>query len=56
MPDRTLDNLLGLLRQNGGRLSKRARENEFAELTSEETRRIEDLYAAAFGEGERVNE
>ena len=56
MPDRTLDNLLGFLRQNGGRLSKRARENEFAELTSEEITRIEDLYAAAFGEGERVNE
>ena len=56
MPDRTLDNLLGLLRQNGGRLSKRARENEFVELTSEETTRIEGLYAAAFGEGERVNE
>ena len=25
MPDRTLDNLLGFLRQNGGRLSRRAR-------------------------------
>jgi Fic/DOC family len=56
MPDRTLDNLLGFLRQNGGRLSKRARENEFAPLTPEEVRRIEDLYAATFGEGERVNE
>jgi len=49
MPDRTLDNLLGFLRQNGGRLSKRAREQEFAALTEEETRRIERAYADSFG-------
>src|SRR5262249_28578447 len=48
MPDRTLDNLLGFLRQNGGRLSKRAREREFAALTDDETKRIETAYANAF--------
>jgi Fic/DOC family protein len=50
MPERTLDNLFGFLRQNGGRLSKRARENEFATLTPDEVARIEELYAASFGE------
>ena len=39
MPDRTLDNLLGFLRQNEGILSKRAREKEFAALTDDETRK-----------------
>jgi Fic family protein len=48
MPDRTLDNLFGFLRQNGGRLSKRARDREFAALTDDETQRIEDAYADAF--------
>jgi hypothetical protein len=56
MPERTLDNLFGFLRQNDGRLSKRARENEFAELTPQEVTRIEGLYAEAFGKGERANE
>jgi hypothetical protein len=55
MPERTLDNLLGFLRQNGGRLSKRAREHEFAKLTEEEVGRIEGLYDEAFGQGERVS-
>jgi hypothetical protein len=49
MPERTFNNLFGFLRQNGGRLSKRARENEFAALTPEETAKIEELYAASFG-------
>ena len=39
MPDRTLENLLGFLRQNEGILSKRAREKEFAALTDDETRK-----------------
>jgi hypothetical protein len=52
MPERTLDNLLGFLRQNGGRLSTRAREHEFAKLTEEEVRTIERLYAEAFGDME----
>ena len=49
MPNRTLDNLFDFLRQNGGRLSKRAREKEFAALTGDEIRRIEDTYADLFG-------
>ena len=49
MPDRTLDTLFGFLRQNNGRLSKRARENEFAALTDDETRRIEQSYGDLFG-------
>lgn len=49
MPDRTLGNLFGFLRQNRGRLSRRARENEFAALTDDEIRRIEEAYGALFG-------
>jgi hypothetical protein len=49
MPERTLHNLLGFLRQNEGRLSKRARENEFSELTADEVTQIENLYGATFG-------
>lgn len=49
MPERTLSNLFGFLRQNNGQLSKRARENEFAGLTADEVARIEDLYASTFG-------
>lgn len=49
MPERTLNNLFGFLRQNEGRLSKRARESEFARLTEDEVLRIEALYATAFG-------
>ena len=49
MPDRTLDTLFGFLRQNNGRLCKRARENEFAAPTEAETRRIEQSYGDLFG-------
>jgi hypothetical protein len=48
MPDRTLNNLVGFLRQNGGKLSKRALENEFAELTPDEVSDVEQLYGTAF--------
>jgi Fic family protein len=48
MPERTLNNLLGFLRQNGGQLSRRARESEFAELTADEVARIEELYRDTF--------
>ncbi|WP_244941544.1 Fic family protein [Bradyrhizobium yuanmingense] len=50
MPERTLNNLLGFLRQNQGRLSNRARENEFAELTQDEVAKLEQLYADSFGQ------
>ncbi|ULJ72237.1 Fic family protein [Rhizobium gallicum] len=45
MPDRLLDLLFRFLHQNGGTLSKRAREKEFAALTEDEIARIEALYA-----------
>jgi hypothetical protein len=48
MPERTLNNLFGFLRQNAGRLSKRARESEFSQLTTDEVTQIEELYRAAF--------
>jgi Fic family protein len=50
MPERTLNNLFGFLRQNQGRLSKRALGNEFAELAPDEIAEIEKLYAATFGQ------
>ena len=45
MPDRVLDLLYRFLRQNAGKLSKRAREREFAALTDDEAARIERIYA-----------
>lgn len=45
MPDRLLDLLFRFLRQNDGKLSKRAREREFAALTDGEAMRIEAIYA-----------
>jgi hypothetical protein len=48
MPDRTIDLLFRMLRQNKGKLSKRAREKEFARLTADETQSIEQAYADAF--------
>ncbi len=49
MPDRTTDLLFRFLYQNGGRLSRRAREREFEALTNEETKRIERFYDEVFG-------
>jgi hypothetical protein len=48
MPERTLNNLFGFLRQNDGKLSKRAKDNEFAELTPDEIEQIEELYRHSF--------
>ena len=48
MPNRTLDLLHRFLMQNDGRLSKRAREKEFAPLTEGEVDRVERAYQAAF--------
>jgi hypothetical protein len=48
MPERTLNNLFVFLRQNNGALSKRARENEFAQLTADEVQKIEELYRSSF--------
>jgi hypothetical protein len=51
MPARLIDLLFRFLQQNGGSLSRRAREKEFAALTDEETNRIEAIYSEVFGNG-----
>jgi len=48
MPDRQVELLRGFLQQGGGRLSKRARDQEFAALTDAEAERVEALYARCF--------
>jgi hypothetical protein len=45
MPQRLVNLLHRFLAQNGGRLSKRARDKEFAKLTDAEVERIERLFA-----------
>jgi Fic family protein len=52
MPARTVDLLHRFLRHNDGRLSKRAREGEFARLTDEEVARFEQLFQRCFPEPE----
>ena len=48
MPEVTANLLFRFLDQNGGRLSKRAREKEFAKLNPGELAAIETLYADIF--------
>jgi hypothetical protein len=48
MPDRTLDLLFRFLHQNGGRLSKRAREQEFAQMTEAEVSTAEAAFRESF--------
>ena len=48
MPEKTVNLLAQFLRQNDGRLSKRARSREFARLSSDEVRRVEELYGRCF--------
>src|SRR5699024_8345912 len=48
MPDKDIENLIGFLRQNGGELSKRARSNEFKDLTSDEVAMLEAKYQNIF--------
>jgi hypothetical protein len=50
MPDRTLDLLFRFLRQNNGRLSRQAREGEFAALTNMEVASAEQAYTDLFSE------
>ncbi len=50
MPDRLSDLLFRFLHQNGGTLSRRGREREFAALTDEEVERIEGVYRDAFAD------
>jgi len=48
MPDRKVNLLQRFLNQGKGQLSKRARTNEFAALTDEEVRQIEELHRENF--------
>jgi len=48
MPDRMADLLILFVRQNGGRLAKRRRENEFAALTDQEVTQLEGAINRAF--------
>ena len=50
MPDRTVDLLFRFLHQNGGRLSKRAREQEFSRFTDAEVADAEEAYRASFAD------
>jgi Fic family protein len=49
MPDNKVDLLFRFLQQNKGSLSRRARENELAQLTDDEASSAEAAYAATFG-------
>ncbi len=49
MPDKTMENLIGFLRQNDGSLSNRARKKEFANLTNDEVKMLEEAYSEIFG-------
>jgi hypothetical protein len=48
MPERTIDLLFRFLRQNNGRISRRAREKEFSALTDEEVTKLETAYGEEF--------
>jgi hypothetical protein len=50
MPDRLAQDLIMFIGQNEGRLPKKRREKEFANLTNEEAARIEAIYHEVFGE------
>lgn len=51
MPDRTIDLLFRFLNQNAGRLSRRALEKEFGQLTEAEVTAVEAAYKTAFPAG-----
>jgi hypothetical protein len=48
MPDRLAENLLMFIRQNGGALPKRRRQNEFKALGDKEVRQLEEVVQEAF--------
>jgi hypothetical protein len=59
MPDRLAENLLMFIRQNGGTLPKRRRENEFKALDDKEVRQLEEIVREAFDgfeESHRIDE
>jgi hypothetical protein len=49
MPERTIDLLFRFLRQNNGRISRRAREKGFSALTEAEVTKLEVAYGEEFG-------
>ena len=50
MPDNMISLLVGFLEQGNGKLSKRARSNEFNKLTVDEIGIIEEQFASIFFE------
>jgi len=50
MPDKTVALLVRFLEQNNGKLSKRAREKEFSELSKAEIEKIEKQFLEIFSE------
>ncbi len=48
MPDMLISTLVRFLEQNGGLLSRRAKEKEFSELTEKEVKQIEEEYQSIF--------
>ena len=48
MPNQTIDLLFRFVHQNGGKLSRRARQNEFSLLTDEEVSAVEAAYQESF--------
>jgi hypothetical protein len=50
MPENIVENLIGFLRQENGRLSKRARRKEFSELTDKEISDLDECYDRIFNE------
>jgi hypothetical protein len=48
MPDQRIDLLFRMLRQNNGRLSQRARQREFEQLTANEADALEAAYTHTF--------
>ena len=50
MPEQTIDLLFRMLKQNDGKLSQRARQREFQQLTNEEALAVEAVYGGTFAE------
>lgn len=50
MPDKQMENLIGFLRQNGGKLTKRALDKEFEALTDDEVTMLETKYQEVFSD------
>lgn len=48
MPDKTMENLIGFLRQHEGILSNRAKNKEFTSLTNDEVEALEKAYTEIF--------